>query len=321
MPRPLPDPLRFGPFRRPEAVAAGITWRRLRAADVAHPHQGLYAPAVGGADDVRARCERAMPLLGERRMFSHLTAARLHEMPLPFEETPSEPLHVLTLPGAEPIRRPGIVGWETEDRATSGRLLGLLAVAGPADVWCQLAVPGSTGMHADTGMKRSLSPEWLVAVGDFALTGPRRQGGRHPLCTIDDLALALRRHRGKRGAKALQWALDRVRAPVHSPRESRLRLALVARGLPEPDVQMPVMTAAGLRHADLGYPQARLAIEYQGDQHRTSRAQWLEDLNRRQLFEDAGYSVIAVGANEFDDECAALAIRVRRALARAGYRF
>ena len=74
------------------------------------------------------------------------------------------------------------------------------------------------------------------------------------------------------------------------------------------------MTAAGLRHADLGYPDARLLIEYHGDQHRTDRAQWLEDLTRRQLFEDAGYRVMEVGAADLTPNCHALAARVRRAL-------
>ncbi|WP_409048564.1 hypothetical protein AB2L57_08385 [Microbacterium sp. HA-8] len=66
-------------------------------------------------------------------------------------------------------------------------------------------------------------------------------------------------------------------------------------------------------HADLGYPRERLLFEYQGDEHRTSRRRWLRDLTRRQLFEDAGYRVIEVGADDVDDP-APLVGRVRRAL-------
>ena len=47
----------------------------------------------------------------------------------------------------------------------------------------------------------------------------------------------------------LTAALDQVRGPVHSPKETEPRLAL-AHGLPEPGVQVPVMTASGLRHAE-----------------------------------------------------------------------
>ncbi|MFT3798767.1 hypothetical protein [Microbacterium sp.] len=240
-------------------------------------------------------------------------------MPLPREWTDAEELHVLTLPGAEPIRRPGVVGWESRD-SPGGVLLDGLHVVSPAGVWAQLSVAGATGTDAETGKRWALDGEWLVAVGDYLLTGPRGPAGRSPLCTMVDLAAAARRHRGKRGAKALTWALERVRTGPQSPRESLLRLALVHRGLPEPVVQMPVSTAAGILHSDLGYPQQRVAIEYQGDHHRTDQKQWREDLRRRQLFEDAGCRVIEVGANEFDDDCASLALRVRRALAGRSYR-
>jgi len=311
-PEPLPHPLHLGPFRFREAQELGVSRRRLRRNDVIRPHRDVYAAGPAG-DDIRDRCDRALPLLGANRWFSHLTAARLWEAPLPFEHAASESLHVLSLPGAGPIRRPGIVGWESADADVDRRLLGIVPIVAPAAVWCQMAVPGATGIDAGTGARRNLSRDWLVAVGDFLLTGPRHR--RSPLCTREELAEALRRHRGKRGAKAATWAIERLRAPVHSPRESLLRLALVRRGLPEPEVQVPVQTSGGLRHADLGYPDARLLIEYQGDHHRTDRRQWLEDLARVQLFEDAGYRVIAAGANEFDDDCAGLALRIRRALA------
>lgn len=314
MPQPLPDPLGLGPFRLADAVALGVGRHRLRRRDVAHPHHGVYAPV--GTAGLRERCRAVLPLLGPYRGFSHVTAARLWQIPLPWSEAADEDLHVLALPGAEPMRRPGIVGWESEGVGIGRTLVGDLPVVAPADVWCQLAVPWGRASESGTDVprKRSLSRDWLVAIGDHLLTGPRVGGRRHPLCTPDELTAALRRHRGKRGAKDLRAALPLLRAPVHSPRETLLRLALVAHGLPEPEVQMPVLTADGVRHADLGYPEARLLIEYQGDHHRTDRAQWLEDLRRGQLFQDAGYRAMFVGANEFEDGCAALAQRIRRAL-------
>lgn len=311
-PSPLPFPLSEGPFRYSEAQRAGVGRRRLRADDIEHPHHGLYAPL--GVDDIVARCEALVPLLGEHCWFSHLTAARLWGMPLPFAWTAGEPLHVLTLAGMAPMRRPGVVGWETSRSETPREMMGLIPLVAASEVWAQLAVPGSTGLDAQTGAKRKLSREWLTAVGDYLLTGPKVDGTRHPLSTIDEMTEAVARRRRARGVVDLTWALEMVRSPVHSPKETQLRLGLVACGLPEPDVQVPVMTSAGLRHADLGYPDARLLIEYQGDQHRTDRAQWLEDLTRRQLFEDAGYRLMEVGAADLTPNCHALAARVRRAL-------
>ncbi|MFB8892689.1 hypothetical protein [Microbacterium plantarum] len=116
------------------------------------------------------------------------------------------------------------------------------------------------------------------------------------------------------GARSLRAALDRARSPVDSPRESLLRVALVDAGIPEPRVQLAIRTAAGMRHADLGWPEHRLLLEYQGDEHRTSRRRWLDDLTRIRLLEDAGYRVILVGVADIEDDARSLTARIRRAL-------
>lgn len=316
MPRsPLPNPLGLGPFSFTEARNAGVARSRLRAPGIAHPHHGLYT--VEGHDDLLSRCRALLPLLGEDHWFSHLTAARIWNIPLPFAWTPAEPLHVTALADRPPVRRSGIVGWETADAAVEREMISGIPVLAPAITWTQLAVPGATGVDPDTREKRALSPQWLVAAGDFLLTGPRWPKPRRGLCDAAALASASRAHRGKRGAKSLSWALEHLRHPVDSPRESLLRLLLVSYALPEPDTQVPVMTAEGVLHADLGYPHARVLIEYHGDHHRTDPRQWREDLRRRQLFEEAGYVVIEVTLADFADGGAALAARVRRALRRA----
>jgi hypothetical protein len=311
---PLPDQFLHGPFTRLDALAAGVSRRRLDGPDIQHPHHGVFA--VLSDDDVTRRCEVLLPMLSPGQWFSHLTAARLLGMPLPFAHRGDEPLHVLTLGDAAPVRRPGVVGWETEGADTPTTMRGVLPVIAPADVWCQLAVPGATGVDDQTGWRGRLSEDWLVAVGDHLVTGPRTGDGRTPLCSLADLAAAARRRRGKRGAKALAAALPRVRQGSQSPEETFLRLGLVDHGLPEPELQVPVHTAEGERHADAGYPEQRVLLEYQGDHHRTDRRQWLSDLTRIQLFEDAGYRTILVGRDDVHPSCAALAARVRRALKR-----
>ncbi len=310
---PLPDALAGAAFSTRDAAEHGLSRGRLRRSDIAHPHRGVFS--YEASLDLHDRCREALPPLGPHRFFSHLTAARLWGIPLPFDSPPAEPLHVLTRPGAEPLRRPRIVGWESSDAVAVQRWVGLPLVA-PAMAWAQLSVPGALGRDADSGRRLALREDWLVAAGDYLLTGPRQFGRRVPLCTAADLAAAASAHRGRRGAKALTAAHARVRPGPQSPRESLLRLALVDRGLPEPTVQPPIMTAAGIRHPDLGYLVERVLIEYQGDHHRTDQRQWREDLTRRQLFEDAGYRVIEVAGDVFDDGCLAFAIRVRRALSR-----
>ncbi|MEW1962119.1 hypothetical protein AB0269_06635 [Microbacterium sp. NPDC077644] len=274
--------------------------KRMRGRDLQRPFHGVRADAP--LETLRDRCAALGKALRPHQCFSHETAAELWRMPLPSR---GGPLHVTAVGARGRVRRPGVVGWERPDDDLPTFLLAGVLVLAPADVWCQLST--------------RLSRRWLVAVGDFLISGERTDFGRRPpLCTPEMLADAVRRHGRRRGAVALKWALGMLRAPVDSPRESLLRLALIAGGLPEPEVQLEVMTAKGKRHGDLGYRSARLIIEYQGDEHRTSRSRWLSDLTRVQLLEDAGYRVILVGADDLRDGARALIARIRRALARSG---
>jgi hypothetical protein len=51
--------------------------------------------------------------------------------------------------------------------------------------------------------------------------------------------------------------------------ETRLRLVLVLRGLPRPEVQFPVLDDRRRRAVwlDLAYPEHRIGIEYEGGDH------------------------------------------------------
>lgn len=51
--------------------------------------------------------------------------------------------------------------------------------------------------------------------------------------------------------------------------ESRIRMAIVLGGLPAPVVQHPVSLDGRRYRLDLAYPELRLAIEYDGELHRT----------------------------------------------------
>lgn len=241
--------------------------------------------------------------MGPWQVFSHRTAALLLGMPLPTPYRDDEPLHVLSLAGRDGMRSAGVQGHST----TADPLLlvrGGIHVVAPAPTWCHLAEE----------RRGALGRDWLVAVGDFLISGARRERGRErPLCTLDELDLALSIHGAKRGATDLASARMLLRRPVDSVRETFLRLRLIDAGLPEPQVQMPVMTSIGLRHADLGFPDHLLLLEYLGDAHRTSRGRWLDDLTRVQLFREAGYETLLIGAADLAPS-STLASRVRKAL-------
>ena len=311
--RRLPVELLGFAFTTGEARNHGVDRGRLRAADLISPHRGIHIAAAGAIDDdIMSRCERLIPALGPDHWFSHRTAARIWGIPVRPAYSPLEGLHVLSVNTRVPLRHAGVFGWVTADDAVRREMFDLLPVVSPADVWCQLAHRGAV---VDGEL---IEHEWLVAAADYLLTGRRAPDGTRgaPLCTLDELRAAIARRGRGRGTARLRRALADARFPVDSPYETRTRLGLVMHGLPEPVVQVRVETAQGVRHADLGYPEQKLLIEYQGEEHRLSRKRWLSDLTRVQLFQDAGYHVLLIGADDIEPDCSALAGRVRRALAR-----
>jgi hypothetical protein len=74
---------------------------------------------------------------------------------------------------------------------------------------------------------------------------------------------------GARGCRRLDAVVTLSDPRAESPPETRLRLGLVRAGLPPPEVQFRVIDEYGytLARLDLAYPEAKLAIEYDGAVH------------------------------------------------------
>ena len=66
---------------------------------------------------------------------------------------------------------------------------------------------------------------------------------------------------------------------------------------------------------DLAYPELRIAIEYEGDGHRTDRTQWRRDIRRQRELEDLGWIVIRLTEHDLHDGLASFLTRIRRAIA------
>lgn len=134
--------------------------------------------------------------------------------------------------------------------------------------------------------------------------------------TVDDVLGVAALHPGSPGLRRLEAALDLVDAGAQSPRESYLRLLLVDAGLPQPQTQIPVLGLDGLpvAYLDLGWPASMVAVEYDGDQHRSYRQQYVKDIRRMEMLEQLGWIVVRVVA---EDPPAAIIRRVRAALAKS----
>ncbi|MFF3601844.1 endonuclease domain-containing protein [Kitasatospora indigofera] len=326
MPRrvPLPPELSGRAFTVADAADAGLTRGRLRSADLVSPFHGVREPAAqnsvvrqrpafsgNSVPDVALldRCHAYATRLKPGEYFSHLTAARLWGVPLPTPFTPGEPLHVSCFAPQRPPRTRGVVGHQLPQRADAVIHRFGLPVADAATAWVQLA--------------SVLPPAELVVAGDHLVLDPYvlDPGDPRPFVGIEELAERLASFRG-RGKRAATRSLSRVRAGAESRPETLLRLLLVDAGLPEPLLNQALYDASGrfLGRVDLVYPEQRVVVEYDGDQHRTSTAQYERDQTRLDALRHAGWLVVQVRRHGLFVRPEATVARVRTALFNAARR-
>lgn len=91
-------------------------------------------------------------------------------------------------------------------------------------------------------------------------------------------------------------------------------MILVQAGLPRPQTQIPVSDEFGevFAYLDMGWADLMVAVEYDGEQHRTDQRQYKWDSRRREMLERLGWIVIRVLAGDRPNDVIG---RVRAALA------
>lgn len=136
--------------------------------------------------------------------------------------------------------------------------------------------------------------------------------------SVEDVLLVTKGHPRARGLRRLREALPLVDPGAASPKETWLRLLIVNAGLPTPETQIPVvMHYPTVALLDMGWERFKVAVEYDGDQHRTMRRQYVRDLRRLSALQDCGWIVIRVIV---EDRPEAVIGKIREALHRRGYR-
>jgi hypothetical protein len=134
--------------------------------------------------------------------------------------------------------------------------------------------------------------------------------------SADEVSMLMRRYGPVRGVRQLRELLPLVDPGAASPRESRLRLLLIDNGFPIPATQIPVYDGdEPFAFLDMGWRHVQLAVEYDGDQHRTDRPQYVKDMRRHRKIAKCGHEVIRVVAEDRDSEVLA---RVYEAWLRRG---
>jgi hypothetical protein len=270
-PSPLPPPLSLDPFTVAEALTLGIARGRLRGTDLARPFRGVRSPTT--VDTVSSRAHAYATRMTASQRFSHTTAAELLQLRMP-ENWHDGGLHVSSIRPDRAPRGRGIIGHQSRRRGSS--TVAGLAVTGAVEAWLECG-----------GI---LSVDDLVVMGDGLL---RR---RDPHATLDQLHTAVDRQRGQRGYLKLSAAVPLLRAETDSARETMLRLILERAGLPEPEVNAPILDEYGqvIAHGDLVYAEFKTIVEYDGGQHRTDERQFSIDIERIDMLIELGWRVIRV---------------------------
>lgn len=278
------------PFIGSEALASGaVTRHQLRT------HYRAVLPnvylATGVEPSLETRILAAWLWSGRRAMIVGAAAARLHGAEWIPDGVPVELAHANPrAPQGVLTRRGALLDGETQ-------LMGRYAVSTPERTAFDIGRRGA--------VRSAVSRLDALA---------RATGFK-----VDDVLRVARCHPGSPGLRRLESALALVDAGAQSPRESYLRLLLIDAGLPRPRTQIPVLGDDGIPVAflDLGWEESMVAVEYDGDQHRTDRKQYVKDIRRLEMLERMGWAVVRVVA---EDRPAAIVRRVRAALAASSVR-
>jgi hypothetical protein len=130
---------------------------------------------------------------------------------------------------------------------------------------------------------------------------------------VADVELLTQRYPGRRGIARARLAIALFDAGAQSPKETWLRLVLVNAGLPRPQTQIPVLDEFGtvIAYLDMGWEDVKVAVEYDGEQHRSDRSQYNWDIRRSEILQRLGWIVVRVVAG---DRPASIVRRVKSAL-------
>lgn len=287
-------------FTTADARASGLTHRQIYAPDLATLTRGVRA--VPGSAALVEECRAVAQVLPPTCAFTGVTMLRLLDLELPWQLERDEQLHVVVPQRRSRAQRRGIAAHYCAQRSLATIEHDGVRVTSPAWTWLLLAP--------------LLDVTSLVVLGDSMMRRGRL------LVTPEEMTTAAESTWKMKGIAACREALPLLRPRTDSSMETRLRLVLVLAGLPCPEVNVEVLGADGrfIALVDLAYPHLRLALEYDGDLHRTDQATWRSDVRRREALRDAGWEVLAFTADDVLRDADGVVRRVLQARARAAHR-
>lgn len=262
---------------RERLVSSGVHPRRLASAEFIRPLPGHYMRADAPAPlelIARTLCDTILP----GAVISHQTAAELYGWPVPQRLSYADAglLHC-RLPPA--------------DRRSAGRSVHVhRRLVGPESRWARM--PVSPPLEVLCDVAGAFGRIELVACIESAI-GPYCPG---PTLTLPQLVEQLAAASPQKGIAAVRAALPLVRENVESPKETVVRLMLIDAGFLEPAINVPIWTPGATFpfRLDLAYPEQKIAIEYDGDWHRTDQRRFQLDRRKDDVLHELGWRVVRV---------------------------
>jgi hypothetical protein len=286
-PTPLPRS-----FTAAGARAVGLSRAALRGSRFVRLAHDLTVELDDAIDEIE-RLRLLARVLPQDVAFSHATAGALLGSPV---DAPRRPHIVLTPRRVLPQRA---------ELVTHARRLT------EEDVVVHREVRLTSGAQTYLDLAALLPPWDLVAVGDSLL----RAGHLTP----DGLTRRLGRAGRIRGVVRARDCAELLTPLAMSRPESLMRYWLTVSDLPDPRPQVPVHDQNGrvVAHGDLGYPEWKVLLEYEGRQH-AEADQFGGDIERYSLMASDGWLVLRFAGRHVNGP-RTVVDRTRRALISRGW--
>jgi hypothetical protein len=148
--------------------------------------------------------------------------------------------------------------------------------------------------------RRATSPSWTAVEVARSLRRPRALATldaalRSGTCSRADVWRAAIEQTGRRGIVAVRNLIALADGRSESPMESEARLAMIDGQLPIPELQYEIVDGNGeLRRLDFAWPDARLAVEYDGMDWHSGPEAMKRDRRRQAALRDIGWVAMAI---------------------------
>lgn len=285
-------------------MTLGLSRTALAHPRFARPYRGVRELKSAPSETKRFQSEEAIsaaislvPRIRPGELFSHSTALALLGCPINIEPRP----HVTICPPNAATVAAGVHGHVSGRDVTPWTTPEGLQIVPPTLAFVQAA-----------GV---LPFRELVVAADFLVLPGTQYRDSPPTVELDELRrfVASISARGIRRARA---ALDFARVGAESRMETLLRLLMARFGLDRLDLQVDVVDQYGqwIGRFDMVDLVRKLIIEYDGDQHRTSKEQYERDQVRLERAREAGFRILSFRRRHIFDEPLNTVLRISKAL-------